>query len=105
VLASTREALCLYAVEPWLERFPGFVDNLALHLHGYATGLRTAKVAYAASLLKGEPADCHGSYWRLMTQVRSSHADREISDSDFQWYDARACLANWMCPGCLHLLS
>jgi hypothetical protein len=92
-LAGTKEALRPYAIESWLDRFPGFVDDLAPRLHTYASGLRTAEVAYAATLLDGKPADPCGSYWRLITQFQSSHADGDISNSDFQWYGDCARLA------------
>jgi hypothetical protein len=92
-LADTKGKIHAYAVEAWLACFPGFVNDLALCLHGYTASLCSAETAYTVSLLEGEPANHHRPYWRLMTQFWSSHANREISDSNFQWYDAHTCLA------------
>ncbi|KAH9024576.1 hypothetical protein EDB85DRAFT_2150409 [Lactarius pseudohatsudake] len=91
VLSNLRTEFCAFAVEPWLERFPGYVADLAPRLCAYASELQAAerRVAEAGD---HEP-DPHACLWAFLLALKESHDARRIPDEDYEWFHARARLA------------
>jgi hypothetical protein len=79
-----------YAVEAWLARFPGFVDDLADRLRAYSAGLAGAASVYAADRLEDEPLDPCGPYYVLLSQLRTSRDGGQVSEEDYEWFRTRA---------------
>jgi hypothetical protein len=79
-----------YAVEAWLARFPGFVDDLADRLRAYSAGLAGAASVYAADRLQDEPLDPCGPYYVLLSQLRTSRDGGQVSEEDYEWFRTRA---------------
>jgi hypothetical protein len=79
-----------YAVEAWLARFPGFVDDLADCLRAYSAGLAGAASVYAADRLEDEPLDPCGPYYVLLSQLRTSRNGGQVSEEDYEWFRTRA---------------
>jgi hypothetical protein len=78
-----------YAVEAWLARFPGFVDDLADRLRAYSAGLAGAASVYAADRLEDEPLDPCGPYYILLSQLRTSRDGGQVSEEDYEWFRTR----------------
>ncbi|KAH9016628.1 hypothetical protein EDB85DRAFT_2155750 [Lactarius pseudohatsudake] len=91
VLSNLRAEFRAFAVESWLERFPGFVADLAPRLRAYASELRAAerRVADAGD----EEPDPHACLWVFLLALKESHDARRMPDEDYEWFRARAHLA------------
>ncbi|KAH9021771.1 hypothetical protein EDB85DRAFT_2152147 [Lactarius pseudohatsudake] len=91
VLSNLCTEFRAFAVEPWLERFPGYVADLAPRLHAYASELQAAewRVVEAGD---HEP-DPHTCLWAFLLALKESHDARQIPDEDYEWFCARARLA------------
>ncbi|KAN0136450.1 hypothetical protein V8E53_005818, partial [Lactarius tabidus] len=79
-----------YAIEAWLARFPGFVDDLADRLRAYSAGLAGAVHVYAADRLEDEPLDPCGPYYVLLLQLRTSRNGGQVSEEDYEWFRTHA---------------
>ena len=89
-MAVTRHNLRLFAVEEWLSRFPGFVDNLGLRLRAYASGYRQSFENVSVDS-DGPPEECdvlHG----LLSQLRFMHNNNPELVEDYKWFRERAQL-------------
>ena len=80
-----KSIMCRFAVELWLSRFPGFVDELEHRLHTYAAALRITEADYSADRLDGEPSDPRGPFWALLWRLRLLHIGREVTEEDYEW--------------------
>ncbi|KAH9019065.1 hypothetical protein EDB85DRAFT_1896877, partial [Lactarius pseudohatsudake] len=91
VLSNLRAEFRSFAVESWLERFPGFVADLAPRLRAYASELRAAerRVADAGD----EEPDPHACLWAFLLALKESHDARRMPDEDYEWFCARVRLA------------
>ena len=86
-----RRDLCLFAVEDWLSRFPGFVDNLALRLCAYASGYHQSfKNVLVDS--DGPPEECD-VLCDLLLQLRFMHNNNPELVEDYERFCERARLA------------
>ncbi|KAH9011996.1 hypothetical protein EDB85DRAFT_2159425 [Lactarius pseudohatsudake] len=91
VLSNLHTEFRAFAVESWLERFPGFVADLAPRLRAYASELLAAerRVADAGD----EEPDPHACLWAFLLALKESHDARRMPDEDYEWFCARARLA------------
>ena len=92
VLSNMRASLRDFAVESWLDRFPGFVSDLEGRLRTYASALRQAEQNVAADA-DGTNPDPRAPLWGLLAVLRSSQSSGQVSPDDFEWFRARALLA------------
>jgi hypothetical protein len=88
-VAEVKDIARGYAVEAWLTRFPGFVDDLADRLQAYSVALVAAANVYAADRLEDEPVDPCGTYYVLLSQLRTSRNGGQVSEADYEWF--RTC--------------
>ncbi|KAH9039646.1 hypothetical protein EDB85DRAFT_2141153 [Lactarius pseudohatsudake] len=91
VLSNLRTEFRVFAVESWLEHFPGFVADLAPRLCAYASELWAAerRVADAGD----EEPDPHACLWAFLLALKESHDACRMPDEDYEWFRARARLA------------
>jgi hypothetical protein len=68
-VAEVKDIVRGYAVEAWLTRFPGFVDDLADYLWTYSAGLAGAVNIYAVDWLEDKPPNPCGPYYALLSQL------------------------------------
>lgn len=92
-IRETRDCIRTFALEPWLERFPGFVDDLAPRLRTYAQALHSVEVNVLEDNPEDIPPNPCAPYWSLLTQLRLEQGSGSISTEDYEWYRARALLA------------
>ena len=92
IVAETREAVRAFAVESWLARFPGFVDDLAPRLRTFSQALATS-TASCSEDLGDVPVDPRAPYWDMLKDLRTSRAAGQAPSEDHDWYRARALLA------------
>jgi hypothetical protein len=92
IVAETREAVRAFAVESWLTRFPGFVDDLAPRLRTFSQALATS-TASCSEDLGDVPVDPRAPYWDMLKELRASRAAGRAPSEDHDWYRARALLA------------
>src|ERR1700761_6211210 len=92
-VAEIRDMIRGFAVESWLEELPSFVDDLEARLRKYSVALRGFQASVAARQVEGEPPDLWEPYYEFLTRLRISHEQDEVSEEDFEWYNARARLA------------
>ncbi len=81
-----------YASLNWLDRFPGFFDDLAPILHGYAKA-----IAKASESVESWPKDSFSPDHRealslLLLCATSANSLGQLSDLHFSWYTRRAML-------------
>ncbi len=93
ILLDIRRELRDFAVELWLERFPGFVSNLEDRLHNYASVLRVAEEHAAADASGDVDSDPHAPLWGLLSTLHVSYEAGQVSNADYEWYRSWACLA------------
>ncbi|KAH9037121.1 hypothetical protein EDB85DRAFT_2142701 [Lactarius pseudohatsudake] len=91
VLSNLRTEFRAFAVESWLERFPGFVADLAPRLRAYASELRAAERCVADA--GDEEPDPHACLWAFLLALKESHDTRRMPDEDYEWFRARARFA------------
>lgn len=80
-----KSIMCGFAIEPWLSRFPGFVDGLEHRLHTYAAALCIAEADYSADQLDGEPSDPRGPFWALLWCLWLLRIGGEVTEEDYEW--------------------
>jgi hypothetical protein len=89
VLEHIRGQIRGYVIEPWLDRFPGFVSDLENRLHAYATALHIAEER-ASEDNEGANVDPRTPLLGLLYFLHFSHKTGQLSDDDYEWNRERA---------------
>ena len=86
-----RRDLRPFAVEEWLSRFPGFVDDLAPRLRAYASGYRQSFENVSAD--SDGPPEERDILRDFLLQLRFLHNKNPELVEDYEWFRERVRLA------------
>lgn len=91
--ANVRNEARDFAVESWLERFPGFVDGWEPHLRHYAASLRAIERDFAVDEPGDDPVGQRAILGALLMQFRTDRSAGQITEATYEWVHRRARLA------------
>ena len=92
-IAKVCQSARSFAVELWLQCFPGYVDDLAQRLKDYSTALRTLEAEAGEDQRTGNELDPCEVYFMFGSQLQVSCAAGTLSMVDYEWFSVRVHLA------------